>query len=49
MNISEGFYKLRKFVTITANVMFVNGNTFVITSERKLKYVAVEHIPNRIA
>ena len=28
------------------NVMFVNGNSFAITSARKLKFVEVEHTPS---
>ena len=42
---SRIFYKLHKFVTLTADVIFVNGNTFTIKSARKIKFVKVEHIP----
>ena len=34
---------------ITADVTFVNGNTFMITTARKLKYTTVEHIPIKTA
>ena len=45
VKIIEDFYKLHKFVTITDDVMFVNGNAFMITSERNIKFATVEHIP----
>ena len=44
--ITEDFYKLKKFLTLTADVMFVNGNEFMITPERNIKFVKVEHIPS---
>ena len=31
------------------NVMFVNGNSFTITSAIKLKFVTVDHTPSRTA
>ena len=47
MNIPEYFYSLHKFVTLPFYVMFVNGNSFIITSARKLKSTMVEHIPSQ--
>ena len=44
MKIPEDFYKLYKSVTLTADVIFVNGNDFMITSSRKINFVTVEHI-----
>ena len=44
MKIPEDFYKLHKFESLTADVIFVNVNEFMITSARKLKLVTVEHI-----
>ena len=49
MNIPEDFYKLHKFVTLTADIVFVNVDFFMITSARKLKFVTVEHTPSRTA
>ena len=31
VKIPEDFYKINKLVTITADLIFVNGNTFMIT------------------
>ena len=45
VKIIEDFYKLHKFGTITDDVIFVNGNVFMITSERNIKFATVEHIP----
>ena len=49
VNISEYFYKLHKLVMLTANVMFVNGNVFMITAARKLNFVTFKHIPSQTA
>ena len=40
----EDIYKLHKFVTLAADVMFINGNAFTITSERTIKFVTINHI-----
>ena len=48
MKIPEDFYKLHKFVSLTADVIFFNVNEFMITSARKLKLVTVEHIWSQI-
>ena len=47
MNILEDFYNIKKFVMITAGVMFVNVNSFMITSASNLKFVTAEHIPSQ--
>ena len=47
MNIPEDFYKLHKFVTLTTDVMFSNGNAFMITPARKLEFATVEHIQSQ--
>ena len=44
MKIPEYFYRLKKFVILPANGMFVNGNASVITSARKITFMTVEHI-----
>ena len=49
VNIPKGFYKIHKFATLTSDAMFFNGNYFMITSARKLKFVTVEHIPSLTA
>ena len=49
MNITECFDKLHKFVMLTADFMFANGNMFMITSARKLKLATIEHIPSQTA
>ena len=41
VRISEDFYKLHKFITLTSDVLFFNRNVFMITSERKLNSIAV--------
>ena len=37
--------KIHKFITILADVMFVNGAPFLITIPHGIKFVMVEHIP----
>ena len=49
MNIPEYFYKLHNFVNLTAYIMFINGNGFMITPERKLKFITVDQIPSQTA
>ena len=46
MTISWDPYKLHKFVTLMVDVMFFNGNSFVIALARKLKLVTAKHIPS---
>ena len=43
------FYKLQKLVIITADVMFVNGTAFLVTSAIKFKLATLKHIPRRTA
>ena len=40
-------YLLHKFVTLTEDVMFVNGLPFFITLSRKIKMFTAEYIPTR--
>ena len=47
ISVPKYFLKLHKFVTLVADVMFVNGATFLITMSRGIKFVTVEHIPAR--
>ena len=47
--IRRDFYRLNKFVTLTADVMFVCGFTFLVTYSRSIKYTTAEFIPNQTA
>jgi hypothetical protein len=47
--VSREFMKLHKYVTLVADVMFVNGVTFLVTMSRGIKFVTAEHVPTRMA
>ena len=47
--IPEEFYRLNKFVTIAADVMFVSGVTFFAIYSKKIKFLTVESLPRRTA
>ena len=47
--ISRDFYLLNKFVTLTADVMFVCGIPFLVTLSDVIKYTTIEYIPTRTA
>ena len=49
VNIPKYFYRLHKFLTIRADVMFFNGKLFMIISAMKIKFVTVKHIPSQTA
>ena len=49
VGIPRYLYKLHKMVTITANVMFVSGITFLVTFSRNIKFWTAEFIPKRTA
>ena len=49
VNIPEYFYKIHEFLTLTADVMFVSENMFMITPESKLKFMKVEYLPSQTA
>ena len=38
-----------KFISVAADVFFINGIAFLVTVPRKLKFVTVEHTPVRTA
>ena len=44
--VPRDFLKLHKFVTIVADVMFVNDTPLLITMSRSINYVTVKHVPN---
>ncbi len=39
--------QLHKYVTLAADVMFVNGLPFLVTSSRGLSLVTIEYLPSR--
>ncbi len=43
------FVQLHKYVTLVADVRFVNGLPFLVTSLRGLSLVTIEHLPSRTA
>ena len=40
---------MHKMVTITADVMFINGISFLVTVSRKIKSRTAEFVPKRTA
>ena len=49
IKIPRDFYRLHKFVTLTADVMFVNGIPFLMTFSRNIRLITTEHVPSRTA
>jgi hypothetical protein len=49
LQIPWDFVQLHKYVTLVADVMFVNGMSFLVTSLRGLSLVTIEHLPSRTA
>ena len=45
MEIPKVFYRLHHFVTLTADVMFVNGILFFTTLSRDIRFGTAEHVP----
>ncbi len=43
------FVQLHKYVTLVADVVFVNGLSFLVTSLQGLSLVTIEHLPSRTA
>ena len=43
------FYGLHKYVTLTADVMFVNGVPFLLTLSRKIRLFTSEYLPSQTA
>ena len=44
--IPKDFYELHHFVTLTADVMFVNGIPFLVTRSRDIRMNTVEFLPS---
>jgi len=49
VQIPRDFVKLHKNVTLVADVMFVNGLPFLVTSLGGLSLITIEHLPSRTA
>ncbi len=49
VKIPQDFMDLHKYVTIVADVMFVNGLPFLVTSSRGISLVVIEFLPSRTA
>ena len=49
LEIPCNYYMLQKFVTLTADVMFVNGIPFLTTLSRKIRLVTAEYLPTWMA
>jgi hypothetical protein len=49
VQIPRDFVQLHKNLTLVADVMFVNGLPFLVTSLRGLSLVTIEHLPSRTA
>ena len=47
VSIPKDLYNRNRFVTLTADIMFVNSAPFVVTYSRKIGFRTVEFIPNR--
>jgi hypothetical protein len=47
VQIPQDFVQLHKYVTLMADVMFVNGLPFLVTSSRGLSLVTIEYLPSR--
>ena len=47
VSIPEEFYRLNKFVTIAADVMFVSGVSFFVTHSRKIKFLTIRFVTTR--
>ena len=46
MGIPWELYERHKYVTLTADVMFVNGVTFLVSLSRVIRMYTCEHVPN---
>ena len=49
INIPDDFHRLHHFVTLVADVFFVDGVAFLMTLSRRTRLTTVEHIPGRRA
>ncbi len=49
INIPLNFYHLHHYVTLVADVNFVNSEAFLVTMSQKIGFRTVEYLPNRQA
>jgi hypothetical protein len=49
VKIPQDFMELHKYMTIVADIMFVNGSPFLVTSSRGISLVTIEFLPSRTA
>ncbi len=49
VSVPRDFYKLHRFVTLSADVMFVNGLPFLTTVSENIEFLTAEFLPNRKA
>ncbi len=49
MQIPWDFVQLHKYIMLVADVIFVNGLSFLVTSLQGLSLVTFEHLPSRTA
>ncbi len=49
VKILRDFMELHKYVTIVADVMFVNSLPFLVTSSRGIRFVMIKFLPSRTA
>ena len=49
MKIPRGFYRLHKFVTLAADVMFVKSILFLVTFFRNIRLNNLDRVPTRTA
>ena len=49
LEIPDDFRKLHRYVTLTGDVMFVNGYPFLVTLSRNIRLFTVELLPSRTA
>ena len=45
--IPRDYYQLNNFVTLTADMMMMYVNTFLVTKSRKIQLITEAHIPTR--
>ena len=49
LGIPQDFYLLNKFLTLTADIMFVSSIPFLVTFSRKIKMITSEYVLSRTA
>jgi len=49
LGIPRDFHRVHHFVTLTADVMFVNGLAFFTTLGRDIRFGTAEHVPSQMA